>query len=479
MLLRNEAKVGLLVFAAIVVLIAMYWFLRGFGLGERTFPVYAVFADARKLDKGSDVRMAGVKIGFVEEVKLTKDSRARVDMTIWDDTCIPTDSIARITTGAFIGDYYVDVLPGSNRACLKDDMKMRSAEPMNYEKLVANVGDLVDELKVSVNGINSILADKQTVASVRETIKQLQLSTTAATQLISSAQGVLNDASPEIHQTLANMTQATGNAIKITDELNAMVKSDVRPDARAIMGQAKDAMTNLNETIREAKSIMSGFGGAPAKVDSTLAKIEDAAQQADELMKNLNAASGDIKDITSDKEMKKNIRDTMRNAAEATAQANTLLCTLNKKLGGITGNPVAIRKAQIPDYGLTTDSLWNTTEGSYRFDANYTFGLSSRSFARLGAFNVGEDTHANIQMGQILGGGASVRGGIYASRLGFGLDQKVGNCFLLSADGLRPNDPEYDLRAVLTFGHGIGLYGGYSNILNDKPDTFVGVHYAR
>ena len=486
MLLRNEAKVGLLVFAALVALIGMYWFLRGFGLGTRTFSVYAVFDDAKKLDKGADVRMAGVKVGFVDTVTLTGDSRARVDLKFWDDTCVPQDSIARITTGAFIGDYYVDVLPGAKRICLKDGQRISSSEPMNYEKLVSNVGDLVDELKISVASINSVLADKQTVQSFKNTVKQLDAATKSAVQLVDSVKGTINHASPSIQRTLDNMALATGNAVKMTDDLRALVNTEAKPDIHAILAKANEVMSSLDATILEAKDVMTeakgavgGFKGSGAKVESTLTKLDDAMQQTDEMMKNLKDASGDIKEITSDKQLKQNIKDTMKNAAEASAQANALLCNMNKKLAGLK-MPVSTRKAEIPNYGLASDSLWNTTQGKYRFDANYTLGGfgGSDMFYRLGAFNIGEDTGANIQAGKLIGSTTAIRGGIYASRLGLGLDQKFGS-LLISGDGLRPNDPEYDLRAVLKFGSGFGLYGGYSNIINDKPDTFVGVQYSR
>lgn len=478
MLLKNEAKVGLLVFGAIVALIAMYWFLRGFGFGESEFAVYAIFADARKLDKGADVRMAGVKIGLVSDIKLTANSRARVDMKLWEGTCVPVDSVASITTGGFIGDSYVNVLPGTKRTCLRENQRILNAEPMNYEKLITNIGGLVGQLKVTVDGINAVLGDKNTIANIKETVNQLGIATSAATKLLNSAQGLVAQASPNVRKTVLNMAEATDNAVKVTKELQAVVRNDAAPGAREILKQAKEAMTNLNASLVDAKDIMAKFGGSVGKIDSTLAKIDDAAKQADDTMKNLSAASGDIKDITSDKDMKKNIKDTMRNAAEASAQASALMTSLNRKFGGLTKSTPA-RKAEIPTNGFVTDSLWNTTQGTYRVDANYTLGGFGDTFFRAGAFNIGETTRANLQMGRILSGSSSVRYGIYASRVGVGFDQRIGKRFLLSADGFRPNDPQYDLRGVVSFGGGFGLYGGFSNVLEPKGDAFAGVQYTR
>jgi len=479
-LLRSEAKVGLLVFAAIIALIAMYWFLRGYTLGAGSYPVYAVFSDVRKLDKGADVRMAGVKVGQVSNIVLTSASQARVDMSIWGGVCIPVDSQASVTTGAFIGDNYVEILPGHRRECLKANMRVISKEPMNYDKLIKDVGHLVGQLQLAAAGLNSVLADKQTLAELKDAIKQVDLAAKSANGIILSAKAILDDSSPEIRRALANVSKATGDVADITARLDKFVKDDAQPDAGAILAQAKEAMTNLNDSIVHVKGMLadidaraSGYGD---KIDSALTKVDASMQQAQEMMGNLNTASANVKELTSDPEVKANIKATIKNAAEATAQANALLGSLNRRFGGLGGGP--IRKASIPDYGFTTDSLWNTSEGTYRFDANYTLAGLDDTFYRVGAFNMGETTRANLQAGRIITDTTALRAGIYASRVGFGIDQRIGNCFLLSGDGFRPNDPQYDLRGVLTLGGGFGLYGGWSNALGGKPDVFAGIHYS-
>ncbi len=439
-----------------------------------------MFSNVRKLDKGADVRMAGVKVGQVTDIRLTSISLARVDMNIWGGTCIPVDSQASVTTGAFIGDNYVEIIPGSRRACLHTNMRIISKEPMNYDKLIKDVGSLVSQLQVAAAGLNSVLANRQTLAELRDAVKQVDIAATSANGIIESVQGIINQSSPEIRKALANVANATGNVDKLTAQLDKFVKEDAQPDARTILTQAKEAMTNLNDSIAEAKSVMtdlhSAAGDYGGKIDSALDKVDTSLQQAQEMMGNLNTASANVKEITSDPDVKANIKATIKNAADATAQANALLCSLNRKIGGFGQGPV--RKASIPDYGFTTDSLWNTTQGDYRVDANYTFGGSDNTFYRIGAFNIGETTRANLQGGYSLTDTTALRAGVYASRVGFGIDQRIGNRFLLSGDGFRPNSPEYDLRGVLTFGNGIGLYGGWSSAIDGKPDVFAGIHYS-
>ncbi len=486
MLLRNEAKVGLLVFTAIVALGAMYWFLRGVNVGASTVHIYAIFRDAGKLDRGADIRMAGVKVGAVSSVTLTAKSYARIDMAIGNKTCIPSDSVARITTGGLIGDSYVDILPGNKSSCLKNDQKIDSAEPLNYERLISDVGELVSQLKESTAGINAVLGDKKTIENIKGTVAQMQTAAESTTKLLDSAREMVLQVSPDIQRAMNNMVAATDNAVDMTDELQRVVTNDAAPATRDILRQAKEAMQVLNASMTEARDIISGAGGSVAKIDSSIARVDTllqnfdkAALQANELMANLTSATADIQGVTSDKEMQKNIKEAIRNTAEATAQANELIGTLNRKLGKATSTSSKTKKAQLPNPGFASDALWNTDQGEYRFDVNYTLGGRNDAFYRLGAFNLGENTRANLQAGKLLGPSTSLRYGLYASRLGFGVDQRLGNHLLLSADGFRPNDPEYDVRAVLKMWPGVGLYGGYSNVFDRKGDVFVGLQYRK
>jgi phospholipid/cholesterol/gamma-HCH transport system substrate-binding protein len=67
----------------------------------------AVFSDATRLQPNDDVRVAGVAVGRVSSVSLTKDALARVSFTVNDSLRLTTDSIARIQYRNLIGERYV------------------------------------------------------------------------------------------------------------------------------------------------------------------------------------------------------------------------------------------------------------------------------------------------------------------------------------------------------------------------------------
>jgi phospholipid/cholesterol/gamma-HCH transport system substrate-binding protein len=80
------------------------------------YTVEAAFLKIGGLQKGSDVRMNGIKIGTVQESKLdpvTYD--AVIAMTIRSDLKLPADTVASIVSGGLIGGKYVRLEPGADR----------------------------------------------------------------------------------------------------------------------------------------------------------------------------------------------------------------------------------------------------------------------------------------------------------------------------------------------------------------------------
>ena len=479
MILKTEAKVGLVVFAAILVLIGIYWFLGGLRLSGTSYPTYAIFDDAGKLDKGADVRMAGVVVGIVESVSLTRDSRARVNMLMWDNYKIPEDSVATITKGGFIGDNYIEMLPGKRSTTLKPGSRICTAKQENMDRLVGSATSLLSELHKTAANINALVGDKKTIQSVKEIVESLKFTAESASQMIGSAQALANQTSPQIQQALSNLADASENAKQISLELQQAISTDARPNIKAILEQTRQAMSGLNSSILEAQQLIASFNGATSDVRQTLSKVNGLAEQAQHMMTNLDQASAGIKDIATDPELKADLKSTLRNTAQATAQASELMTNLNRKIGSKLGSTPTVHRSTVPNYGLTTDGLWNTGDGKYRFDANYTLASRKDDFYRVGGYNIGDNTRLNLEAGRVLDDSSAFRYGIYASRVAIGYDRLLGRTVFLSADLFNPNDPEMEVRGVVSFGK-VGLYGGLTDVFDgNNRGPLVGIRYQK
>lgn len=87
------------------------------GLADRAggYPLNASFRSLEGVTVGTDVRLAGVKIGTVSEVSLnTETYRADTVFTVIDGVEIPDDSAVVVASEGLLGGNFVEVMPGGS-----------------------------------------------------------------------------------------------------------------------------------------------------------------------------------------------------------------------------------------------------------------------------------------------------------------------------------------------------------------------------
>lgn len=114
-----------LVGAAVVVIAATFLVYLAnaadYGRAGDGYSLTARFQSAEGLNVGTDVRMAGVKIGTITEMELDLETyEARTDLVIKSEVLIPDDSDIAITTEGLLGGSFVEVSPGGSEFMLAE-----------------------------------------------------------------------------------------------------------------------------------------------------------------------------------------------------------------------------------------------------------------------------------------------------------------------------------------------------------------------
>ena len=88
------------------------------GIGRSTgssYEVSALFRSAEGIGIGTDVRLAGVRVGTVSSLNLDPATfRAEATLNIRDDILLPDDSIVSIASEGLLGGSFVDIQPGGS-----------------------------------------------------------------------------------------------------------------------------------------------------------------------------------------------------------------------------------------------------------------------------------------------------------------------------------------------------------------------------
>ncbi len=128
---------------SLIILLAIYFAYYAYNMTSSTsnadsYNIKAKFANIDGINVGSDIKIAGIKIGTVSKQDLDNTTfEALLTLNIKDDYKIPTDTSAEIIGNGLLGDKYISLSPGSDDSVLQNnDFISFTQSSISIEKLV-------------------------------------------------------------------------------------------------------------------------------------------------------------------------------------------------------------------------------------------------------------------------------------------------------------------------------------------------------
>ncbi len=277
--MSREARVGIFVLLGLIVLTFFTFRVSKWGLiAEKGYRLTVDFDTAAGLEPKSDVKMAGVPIGKVEEIELV-GNRARLVLRIHQGIRIPIDSIGSIQTQGLLGEKYVEILPGKDaqRNLPAGGKVENTLSPTNLDEMVRKLSAIGDDVKKFTETLSAtfgteegkkalgdILRDvRATTASLRTVVEGNEQRLERILANIDRLSADLSDISAsnkqDVRATIANL-RAFSDTLKI--EGPALVRK-LEEMSERVSGVVGDNRENLKESIQNLKT-------ASAKLDNTL-----------------------------------------------------------------------------------------------------------------------------------------------------------------------------------------------------------------
>ncbi len=110
-----ETVIGGVVLAAAAGFIYFAMQTTGFTASGGQYPLYAKFRSVEGLNVGSDVRLAGVKIGTLTGITLDQDTyRAVAKMSVDEGIAIPDDADIKVAADGLLGGAFLEITAGGS-----------------------------------------------------------------------------------------------------------------------------------------------------------------------------------------------------------------------------------------------------------------------------------------------------------------------------------------------------------------------------
>lgn len=175
-----ELKVGIFSFIALVILTVAVFCINEITILEPGYHIKVIFNFAGGIEVGAEVRVAGVEVGEIKDVQLSYDSGSAQSKIVFlvyldKDVQIPRDSLAKVNTLGFVGDTYLEIIPGGdNTHFLEEGESLPGYDPLPAETLTEIAQKAADNFNEVLDSVKDVLGDpakedlKQTIRNCRE-----------------------------------------------------------------------------------------------------------------------------------------------------------------------------------------------------------------------------------------------------------------------------------------------------------------------
>jgi ABC-type transporter Mla subunit MlaD len=281
-----EFKVGIFVFAGLTMLGALVVQFGRLGEGLKTYyPVTIRFNDASGLLKGSDVLLAGARIGKVAGgPRLVREGNGvAVPLKIYDYVKIPEGSKFTVGSSGLLGDRFVNVTlpPGTPTKFLPPNSSINGSRESGIDDLTreggALVGDLrgvVQKMDTTVTRLNQDVLSAETAEKLRSGVAHLNEATSNIADASKKLGGVVDKAdatmdstkkaAEDLQKVLSSATQGKGLLAAL------LTNQELANDLRALVSNLRahgvlfyrDTAAKIDNTARaEPKPTRSRAGG--------------------------------------------------------------------------------------------------------------------------------------------------------------------------------------------------------------------------
>ena len=305
----SQLKVGITVIAASITLAVLIVLMSGGGLFTSKITLKSYFFDAQGLRVGAPVRLSGVDIGNVKEIRVVRNQPlAPVEVTMKVNTRygfnLRKDSKTLLSTAGVLGETLInidsstatgalardgDVLPSGEVAGYEDVMRAANSSLQNMDVLLKRMDRIIAFVESGQGSVGKLIYDPSLYNRVNSTVSDFQ----KLVSEISEGQGSLGKliADDELYQK-ANATVDKVN--RLIDDLNA---------GNGTAGKLLKDPTlynNANQTVANFKQLTDdvnagkGALGKMAKDQEFANKLQNTMNRISDLADRLDAGEGSL-----------------------------------------------------------------------------------------------------------------------------------------------------------------------------------------
>jgi len=393
--MSRELRIGIFVGTAVVILAAFIFVVGDMSVlfKKKGYAVTALFDSAEGLEKRAVVKMSGVAVGFIDDIRLER-RKARITLTLYPGVAIPKDSKATTAMLGLLGEKYLDIIPGDAKENIGPGGELAGETSVGIERIGGLLASVGTEVRDAGGAIKEMLGP-QTRENLNRALENLAAVSTDLKGLLGRNEGDIREAvrgARGAFQNLDKKAEEVASGLRDTIALLKDVAAENRDNLKINLEKIKDVLGKMEESLKLLNASLEKVG----RGEGTLGRIIQDPELYTKAEQTLDDVRSAAKPLTS-------LRGRLDLRADYFGRSALLRASV---LGGLWFTP-----RLFVDIGLVRDP-WETA-----FKFSLTGGYRFGNFVS--------------------------RAGLIESEFGLGLDYRApGEALSLSAEGFDFNRPD-------------------------------------
>ncbi|NLH39195.1 MAG: MCE family protein [Elusimicrobia bacterium] len=254
--MKNEIKVGIFVLIGIVVLGFSLFMLGDFSFQKR-YSVSVVFDEVGGLANKSNVKLNGVDVGKIKDIRFDGD-KVIAEVLINSDAKIARNSKFYIAATSIIGSKFLQIDQGNlNKGIIKPGDTIYAINKKPLEEMITDVAENVNKL------VKNIDSNGELARNLNDVVLNLRDLTANLNQMISSNSPKVDDITSKVDLTMDNIKDLTTRLDKIIAKIDsgdgaigALVSdTKTKDDVKESISNVKDATKSLKDFMTRTSKL--------------------------------------------------------------------------------------------------------------------------------------------------------------------------------------------------------------------------------
>ncbi len=308
--LSVEAKVGLFTLTVIILLV---WLSMQFGdvkwLKAKGYILKSELENVAGLEKESPVKMAGVRVGRVEDMHID-GGKAHVALRIDDGVQIHEGARVSVKSDSLLGQKYLDIGFGDTQKEL-----LANGDSLGEGMTAADIDNLIEQLTNVARGLNEVVTENSNNINVM--LGNLKDSTDMLQRILSENEGAISNAisnidgfSKKLNTILTENKDSVSNAINNFEQFSA----NLNEKGPVVMDKFSKLGDNLDGMIEENRQ----------NLKDTIVKVKETSDNLNKILVKVNKGEGTLGKLVNDDELYDTAKKSLKDLGDSAEQASEL-----------------------------------------------------------------------------------------------------------------------------------------------------------